>query len=67
VSPDESAYYRTVFLRDNVGNTLLMIQPSLTQYSLKTPQPTPVLLDIVSLKDNVILLLDTFFAVLICH
>jgi protein transport protein SEC23 len=67
VSPDESAYYRTVILRENVGNSLLMIQPSLTQYSFDTPQPTPVLLDIVSLKDDVILLLDTFFTVLIWH
>ncbi len=31
------------------------------QYNLDTEQATPVLLDIDSLKNNVILLLDTFF------
>lgn len=67
VSPDESAYYHTIIFRENVGNTLLMIQPSLTQYSFDNPQPTPVLLDIISLKDDVILMLDTFFILLIWH
>ena len=67
VSPDESAYYRTLLLRENVTNSLLMIQPALLQYSFDSPEPTPVLLDIVSLKNNVILLLDTFFNVLIWH
>mmetsp|Transcript_32888 Transcript_32888/g.57477 ORF Transcript_32888/g.57477 Transcript_32888/m.57477 type:complete len:749 (+) Transcript_32888:21-2267(+) len=67
VSPDESAYYHTIILRENVGNSLLMIQPSLTQYSFESPQPTPVLLDIVSLKEDVILMLDAFFVILIWH
>lgn len=67
VSPDESAYYRTLLVRENVTNSLLMIQPALLQYSFDSSQPQPVLLDIVSLKNNVILLLDTFFNVLIWH
>lgn len=67
VSPDESAYYRTLLVRENVTNSLLMIQPALLQYSFDTQQAVPVLLDIVSLKNNVILLLDTFFNVLIWH
>lgn len=65
VSPDESAYYRALIMRENVTNSLLMIQPALLQYSFDNPQSEPVLLDIVSLKNNVILLLDTFFHVLI--
>jgi protein transport protein SEC23 len=44
-----------------------MIQPSLTQFSFENPQPQPVLLDIVSLKDDVILMLDTFFVILVWH
>lgn len=32
-------------------------------YDLESEQATPVLLDIDSMKDNVILLLDTFFYV----
>lgn len=67
VSPDESAYYRTMLVRENVTNSLLMIQPALLQYSFDSPHPVPVLLDIASLKNNVILLLDTFFTVLIWH
>lgn len=67
VSPDESAYYRVLLVRENVTNSLLMIQPALLQYSFDSPQAQPVLLDIVSLKNNVILLLDTFFHVLIWH
>jgi protein transport protein SEC23 len=63
-SPDESEYYRMMMLRENVANTLVMIQPSLMQYSLDT-EPVPVLLDIDSLKDNCILVLDTFFYICI--
>merc|ERR550537_308687 len=64
-SPDETAYYRTVILRENVINTLVMIQPALMQYSFDETQPAPVHLDAASLKPNVILLLDTFFHLVI--
>lgn len=64
-SPDESEYYRSVLSRENVGNSLVMIQPALMQYTLDSDQPQPVLLDIDSLKNNVILLLDTFFYIVI--
>lgn len=67
VSPDESAYYRTLLLRESVTNSLVMIQPALLEYSFETPHPKPALLDISSLKPEVILLLDTFFNVLIWH
>jgi len=52
-------------MRENVSNSLVMIQPSLMQYQLDTEQANPVLLDIDSLKNNVILLLDTFFYIVI--
>merc|ERR1719408_669768 len=42
-----------------------MIQPALLMYSLSGGPPQPVLLDATSLKSNVILLLDTFFHVVI--
>lgn len=67
VSPDESAYYRTLLMRASVTNSLVMIQPALLEYSFESPHPKPVLLDISSLKPDVILLLDTFFNVLIWH
>ncbi len=43
-----------------------MIQPTLTSYGFDAP-PQPVLLDSVSVKPDVILLLDTFFHILIFH
>ena len=43
-----------------------MIQPTLMSYSFDGP-PQPVLLDSISIKPDVILLLDTFFHILIWH
>ncbi|KAJ1924063.1 GTPase-activating protein S23 [Tieghemiomyces parasiticus] len=65
-SPDETAFYRHVFNTEDCNNTLVMIQPTLMSYGFDTP-PTPVLLDSVSIKPDVILLLDTFFHILIWH
>ncbi|KAL0094210.1 protein transporter SEC23 [Phycomyces blakesleeanus] len=65
-SPDETAFYRHVLNRENVDNSLIMIQPTLTSYGFDS-QPQPVLLDSVSIQNNVILLLDTFFHILIFH
>lgn len=65
-SPDETAYYRHVLNREDVNNSLIMIQPTLMSYGFGGP-PVPVLLDSISIKPDVILLLDTFFYVLIFH
>jgi Gelsolin repeat len=43
-----------------------MIQPTLMSYTFDVPAQ-PVLLDSVSIKPDVILLLDTFFHILIFH
>jgi protein transport protein SEC23 len=64
-SPDESAYYRTLVIRETTLNSLVMIQPALMEYSFDEGPPRPVLLDSNSLKPNVILLLDAFFHVVI--
>jgi hypothetical protein len=50
----------------DVNNSLIMIQPTLMSYSFDK-EPEPVLLDSVSIKPDVILLLDTFFHILIFH
>jgi protein transport protein SEC23 len=65
-SPDEAAYARIVFTREDVTNALVMIQPSLISYSFSAP-PAPVLLDAMSVRPDVVLLLDTFFHVLVFH
>ena len=65
-SPDETAFYRHVLLTEDINNSLIMIQPTLTSFALDS-EPEPVLLDSVSIKDDRILLLDTFFHILIFH
>jgi len=49
-----------------VNNSLIMMQPTLMSYTFDQA-PQPVLLDSVSIKPDVILLLDTFFHILIFH
>ncbi len=65
-SPDETAFYRHVLTREDVTNSLIMIQPTLTAFGIGQ-EPEPVLLDSVSIKPDRILLLDTFFHILIYH
>ncbi|KAJ3351093.1 GTPase-activating protein S23 [Allomyces javanicus] len=65
-SPDETAFYRHVFNMEDCNNSLIMIQPPLMAYTFNQ-DPMPVLLDSVSVKPDVILLLDTFFHILIHH
>ena len=65
-SPDTTTFYRNVLNREDVNNSLIMIQPTLMSYSMEEP-PKPVLLDSMSIQPNVILLLDSFFQVLVFH
>mmetsp|Transcript_54019 Transcript_54019/g.171416 ORF Transcript_54019/g.171416 Transcript_54019/m.171416 type:complete len:780 (-) Transcript_54019:125-2464(-) len=65
-SPDETAYYRMVLNREDVLNSLVMIQPTLLSYSFNGP-PEPALLDVASIAADRILLLDSYFTVVIFH
>ena len=65
-SPDETAYYRMILWRENVLNSLVMIQPTLMAYSFNGP-PEPVLLDVCSIAADRILVLDAYFSVVIFH
>jgi len=65
-SPDETAFYRTILQRENVNNSLIMIQPTLTAYSLDGPA-TPVMLDVAACAPTRILVLDTYFHVVIWY
>lgn len=65
-SPDETAFYRSYLNRENTTNGLLMIQPTLMAYTLEAP-PEPVLLDVASVSPNRLLLLDSFFYVIVFH
>jgi protein transport protein SEC23 len=65
-SPDETVFFRYVLLKETVGNSLIMIQPTLDAYSFAGP-PQPVLLSAKSVLPDRILLLDTFFQVLVFY
>ncbi len=66
-SPDETAYYRHVLNHEDVSNSLIMIQPTLDAYGFDHEGGQPVLLDSTSIQPQTILLLDTFFHILIFH
>ena len=66
-SPDETAFYRHVLNHEDVSNSLVMIQPTLDSYTFDQESSTPVLLDSTSIQPQHILLLDTFFHILIFH
>ncbi|PON56701.1 Sec23/Sec [Parasponia andersonii] len=65
-SPDETAYFRMILNRENVTNSVVMIQPSLISYSFHSG-PEPVLLDVAAIAADRILLLDSYFTVVIFH
>uniref|UniRef100_A0A674NJA9 Protein transport protein SEC23 n=1 Tax=Takifugu rubripes TaxID=31033 RepID=A0A674NJA9_TAKRU len=65
-SPDESSYYRHHFVRQDLTQSLIMVQPILYSYSFCGP-PEPVLLDSSSILPDRILLMDTFFQLVIYH
>ena len=66
-SPDESTYYKYLLLGENVENCIIMIQPMLFEYTADNPTKVPVYLDLNSLKSDCVLLLDTFFHVVVWH
>jgi len=65
-SPDETTFYRGCLNREEPTQCLVMIQPILYSYSFQGP-PEPVLLDTSSIQPDRILLMDTFFQILIFH
>ncbi|GAB2267205.1 Protein transport protein S23 E [Dionaea muscipula] len=65
-SPDETAYFRMLLNRESISNAAVMIQPSLISYSFNSP-PSPALLDVASIAMDRILLLDSYFSVVIFH
>ena len=65
-SPDETAYFTMMLNTENVSNAVVMIQPSLISYSFQSG-PEPVLLDVTAIAADRILLLDSYFTVVIFH
>nr|XP_043625700.1 protein transport protein SEC23-like isoform X2 [Erigeron canadensis] len=65
-SPDETAYFRMMLNRESITNAAVMIQPSLISYSFNS-LPSPALLDVASISVDRVLLLDSYFSVVIFH
>jgi len=65
-SPDETCFKRLLANRETVGNCLMMIQPTLEAYML-FQQPFPVLLSATSIQSDRVLVLDTFFHVVVWY
>ncbi|EFH56683.1 hypothetical protein ARALYDRAFT_481081, partial [Arabidopsis lyrata subsp. lyrata] len=65
-SPDETAYFRMILYRENVSNSIVMIQPSLISFSFHSPAE-PILLDVASIAADRILLLDSYLTLVIFH
>ncbi|KAL7716365.1 Protein transport protein SEC23 [Entamoeba marina] len=63
-TPDETSVFRAALVRETVNNTLTMIQPTLDRYRYGE-QSQPVLLSLSSVKEDEILLLDTYFYVVV--
>jgi protein transport protein SEC23 len=63
-SPDETVFFRYCLLRETVSNCLIMIQPTLDSYTLDN-DPEPVILSAHSVDPKNVLLLDTFFHVIV--
>ncbi|KAH0793561.1 Sec23/Sec24 trunk domain containing protein [Histomonas meleagridis] len=65
-SPDNTTSLRHALLTEDMTNSLFMIQPTLMQYTLDN-SPRAVVLDVSNLQRNCVLLLDTYFRVLVWH
>ncbi|KAK1350515.1 GTPase-activating protein S23 [Hamiltosporidium tvaerminnensis] len=63
-SPDENAYYRNLVMRERVNECMTMIVPTLISFHYQG-EIKPVEMDSKSLKDDCILLLDTFHNVVL--
>lgn len=62
-SPDETAIIRLQFIRSDVRDSIVQIQPTLYRYRMDAPAE-PVPLDSSALQPDCVVLLDTFFEVL---
>lgn len=65
-SPDETAYSRLALNKESVSEALTAIQPTLMSYKFDQPVQ-PVLLDVSSIESDSILLLDSYFYVVVFH
>ena len=66
-SPDEVAQFKTVLLKENVINSMTMIQPILLAYTPDDNDFIPVGLEAENMKADRVLLLDAYFFICIWY
>jgi protein transport protein SEC23 len=65
ISPDEMTYKRHYLTREPCDHCLTMIQPTLQMYTCDNPSGAPAALDSTSVQPDNVLVLDTFFEVVV--
>ena len=65
-SPDETAFYKHCLNKETLAESLVMIQPEIFSYGFEA-DAYPVLLDANAIQADKILLLDSYFTVVIFH
>lgn len=53
--------------RETCNDAIMMIQPAMQAYSMGNPQAEPVMLDVASVMPDRVLLLDSYFTVVVWH
>ena len=66
-SPDETAYCRVLLNRETTSAAISMVQPALQAYTMQSAQPEPVVLDVASVLPDRVLLLDSYFTVVVWY
>ena len=66
-SPDEIAQFKTILSKENVNNSMTMIQPMLLSYSPDEADYKPVSLEAENMKPDRVLLLDAYFFICIWY
>lgn len=66
-SPDETAYCRVLLNRETTNDAISMIQPALQAYSMDSAEAVPVMLDVASVTPDRVLLLDSYFTVVVWY
>jgi protein transport protein SEC23 len=65
-TPDQTSVSRHALVAEDAMNSLFMVQPSLMKYAIGA-EAVPALLDTGSIQPDVVLVLDTFFRVVLWH
>lgn len=64
-TPDETVFYRLLLFRETCASCMLMLQPQLWCYPVDGSDVHPVTLDVASINPDAVMLLDSWFNVVV--